>query len=35
LIFANNGSPFARAIKAVVPPDVEVVVERNSLPQPS
>ena len=31
LIFAGDGAPFGRAIEAVVPPDVEVVVARNPL----
>jgi feruloyl-CoA synthase len=29
LVFANDGAPFARAIEAVVPRDVEIVVTRN------
>src|SRR5439155_7229743 len=29
LVFANDGSPFGRAIEAVVPRDVEVMVSRN------
>ncbi len=29
LVFANDGTPFARAIEAVVPLDVEVMVSRN------
>jgi feruloyl-CoA synthase len=32
LIFAADGEPYCRAIKAVVPPGVEVVVDRNPLP---
>ena len=32
LVFANDGGPFARAIAAVVPDDVEVVVTRNPPP---
>jgi feruloyl-CoA synthase len=32
LVFACNGTQYARAIEAVVPPDVEVVVTRNQLP---
>ncbi len=32
LVFACDGAPYARAIEAVVPPDVEVVVTRNQLP---
>ena len=31
LVFACDGAPFARAIEAVVPPDVEIVVARNPL----
>jgi feruloyl-CoA synthase len=31
LVFACNGTQYARAIEAVVPPDVEVVVTRNQL----
>ena len=31
LVFAADGTAYARAIDAVVPPDVEVVVERNPL----
>ena len=33
LVFASDGAAFARAIDAVVPPDIEVVVARNPLPQ--
>ncbi len=29
LVFAADGAPFARAIEAVVPPDIEVVVVKN------
>ena len=32
LVFACDGKMFARAIDAVVPPDIEVVVTRNPLP---
>ena len=32
MVFANDGGPFARAIAAVVPDDVEVVVTRNPPP---
>jgi feruloyl-CoA synthase len=32
LVFACDGAQYARAIEAVVPPDVEVVVTRNQLP---
>ncbi len=32
LIFTADGEPYRRAIEAVVPPDVEVVVARNPLP---
>jgi feruloyl-CoA synthase len=32
LLFAGDGSQYARAIEAVVPPGVEVVVTRNQLP---
>jgi feruloyl-CoA synthase len=32
LVFAADGGQYARAIEAVVPPDVEVVVTRNQLP---
>ncbi|MCZ7660601.1 MAG: feruloyl-CoA synthase [Xanthobacteraceae bacterium] len=32
LVFASDGAQFARAIEAVVPPGVEVVVARNQLP---
>ena len=32
LVFASDGAPFARAIEAVVPPDVEIVVTRNPPP---
>jgi feruloyl-CoA synthase len=32
LVFANDGAPFARAIEAVVPHDVEIVVTRNPPP---
>jgi feruloyl-CoA synthase len=32
LVFASDGTQYARAIEAVVPPDVEVVVARNQLP---
>jgi feruloyl-CoA synthase len=35
LVFACDGALYARAIDAVVPPDVEVVVTRNSLPRAS
>jgi feruloyl-CoA synthase len=35
LVFACDGAPFARAIEAVVPPDVEIVVARNPLPRPT
>jgi feruloyl-CoA synthase len=31
LVFACNGGQYARALQAVVPPDVEVVVTRNQL----
>jgi feruloyl-CoA synthase len=30
LVFANDGTPFSRAIEAVVPRDVEVMVSRNT-----
>ena len=33
LVFASDGTAFARAIDAVIPPDVEVVVARNPPPQ--
>jgi feruloyl-CoA synthase len=33
LVFACDGALYARAIDAVVPPDVEVVVTRNSVPR--
>jgi feruloyl-CoA synthase len=32
LVFTADGEPYRRAIEAVVPPDVEVVVGRNPLP---
>ena len=32
LVFACDGAQYARAIEAVVPPDIEVVVTRNPLP---
>jgi feruloyl-CoA synthase len=32
LVFASDGTQYARAIEAVVPQDVEVVVARNQLP---
>src|SRR5262245_23146102 len=32
LVFAADGAPFRRAIDAVVPPDLEVIVTRNPLP---
>jgi feruloyl-CoA synthase len=32
LLFAANGSPFARAIAAAVPPNVEIAVTANPLP---
>ena len=32
LVFASDGTQYARAIEAVVPPDVETVVTRNPLP---
>ena len=32
LVYASDGAPFARAIEAVVPPGVEVVVARNQFP---
>ena len=32
LVFTADGAPYRRAIEAVVPPDVEVVVSRNPLP---
>src|SRR5215470_9488802 len=32
LVFAGDGAMFARAIEAVVPPDVEIVVTRNKPP---
>src|SRR5262249_18386337 len=32
LVFTNDGAPFARAIEAVVPRDVEVIVARNPPP---
>lgn len=32
LVFAADGAAFARAIDAVMPPDVEIVVARNPLP---
>ncbi len=32
LVFAADGQPYRRAIEAVVPPGVEVVVTRNALP---
>ena len=32
LIFTADGEPYRRAIEAVVPPDIEVVVARNPLP---
>jgi feruloyl-CoA synthase len=35
LVFAQDGAPFGRAIEAVVPPDVEVVVARNPLGRPT
>jgi feruloyl-CoA synthase len=35
LVFANDGAPFARAIEAVVPPDVEIIVTRNPPPNRS
>ena len=35
LVFACDGAQYARAIEAVVPPDVEVVVTRNPLPNRS
>src|SRR5215475_7860909 len=31
LVFANDGTPFGRAIEAVVPRDVEVMIARNTL----
>jgi feruloyl-CoA synthase len=31
LVFASDGAAFARAIDAVIPPDIEVVVARNPL----
>ncbi len=35
LVFTADGGQYARAIEAVVPPDVEVVVTRNPLPNRS
>jgi len=35
LVFATDGAPFVRAIDAVVPPDVEVVVARNAPGRPA
>jgi feruloyl-CoA synthase len=32
LVFTSDGAPFARAIEAVVPPDVEIIVTRNPPP---
>jgi len=35
LVFASDGAQYARAIDAVVPPDVEIVVARNPLGRPT
>lgn len=35
LVFATDGAPFCRAIEAVVPPDVEIVVARNAPGRPT
>ena len=32
LVFIGDGTPFARAVEAVVPPDVEIVVARVAFP---
>ncbi len=32
LVFACDGNQYARALEAVIPPDVEIVVARNQLP---